>query len=249
MQFIIKGQVKIMPFYACIVDDEPWIAVDIMHSIDWAHFDFKFVKHYLSAAEALAEIPSMHYDLILVDIHMPVMNGLQLIQRLKELGVQTQFAMLTGYSDFEYARTALRLGVQDYFVKPLQPEEIHSFLNKLSNHLHSTSGKDDAIDPQFAEILAYINLHASEKIRLEDVAEQLGYSKNHICHLFQKNLSTTYVQYLTQRRVENACQLLRNTNLSLTQIAERCGFSDAAYFTKVFKRETNRTPADYRKTH
>lgn len=244
-----KNEDETMAFHVCIIDDEPWIAIDAMHSIDWAHFNFKFIKHYASSSEALKEIPSMHYDLILVDVRMPVMDGLELIRRLKAAGVQAQFAILSGYSDFEYARTALRLGVQDYFVKPLEPDELHTFLSNLTRKLHSAQPDASAMDPQFSEILGYIDLHASEKLRLEDVADTLGYSKNHICHLFQKNLSKTYVQYLTERRVENACQLLANTQLSLSEIASRCGFSDSAYFNKVFKRETNQTPADYRKNH
>lgn len=238
-----------MPFHVCIIDDEPWTAIDAAHSIDWARFGFRLTQHYASPAEALKEIPSMGYSLILVDIRMPVMDGLELISRLKEASVQARFAILSGYSDFEYARKALRLGVKDYFVKPLEPDEIHAFLSALSRELQSSAPDSPPVDPQFSEILGYIDLHAGEKLRLEEVADSLGYNRNYVCHLFQKNLGMTFVQYLTQRRIENARQLLSNTNLSLAQIASRCGFSDIAYFSRVFKRESDQTPAEYRKKH
>lgn len=240
-------QVKDMAFHVCIVDDEPWTAIDAMHSIDWARFGFKFTKHYSTPAEALAEIPQMHYSLILVDIRMPGLSGLELIQRLQEERVQSRFAILSGYSDFEYARTAMRLGVQDYFVKPLEPDEIHQFLSNLSRELKAEKSDAIPVDPQFSEILSYIDLHAAEKLRLEDVAENLGYNKNYVCHLFQKHIGQTYVHYLTQRRLENAKQLLGDTRLSLDQVAARCGFSDAAYFNRVFKKELKQTPAEYRR--
>ena len=228
-----------MAFHVCIVDDEPWAAVDAQHSVDWARFGFKFTRHYSSPAEALNEIPRMRYSLILVDIRMPGMDGLELIRRLKEKKVDSHFAILSGYSDFEYARTAIRLGVQNYFVKPLEPEEIHQYLYEQP--------QSPAIDPQFSEILEYIDLHAAEKLRLEDVADSLGYNKNYICHLFQKHIGQTYVQYLTQRRLENAQRLLTDTALPIAEIALCCGFSDNTYFNRVFKRATNRTPAEYRR--
>lgn len=161
--------------------------------------------------------------------------------------MDAHFAILSGYSDFEYARTAIRLGVQNYFVKPLEPEEIHQHLYQLSRELLTDQPQLPAIDPQFSEILEYIDLHASEKLRLEDVADSLGYNKNYICHLFQKHIGQTYVQYLTQRRLENARRLLTDTALPIAEIALRCGFSDNTYFNRVFKRATNRTPAEYRR--
>ena len=236
-----------MPFRVSIVDDEPWTAIDAQHSIDWARFGFAFCEHYSNPSDALARIPSANYSLILVDIRMPVMDGLELIRRLKEMQVQARFAILSGYSDFEYARTALRLGVEDYFVKPLEPEEIHRFLYGLARELGGARAEAPSVDPQFSGVLEYIDLHAPEKLRLEDVADSLGYSKNYLCHLFQKNLGMTYVQYLTRRRLDSARQLLARTALPLADVASRCGFSDLPYFTRVFKREQNQTPAEYRK--
>lgn len=236
-----------MPFRVSIVDDEPWTAIDAQHSIDWARFGFSFCEHYSSPSEALARIPFVDYSLILVDIRMPVMDGHELIRKLKERQVQARFAILSGYSDFEYARTAMRLGVEDYFVKPLEPDEIHRFLNGLSRELHEMQPAEPPIDPQFSGVLEYIDLHAPEKLRLEDVADSLGYSKNYLCHLFQKNIGMTYVQYLTRKRIDNAKQLLSRTTLPLADVASRCGFSDLPYFTRVFKREQNLTPAEYRK--
>lgn len=237
-----------MAYQVCIVDDEPWAAIDAMNSIDWHRFGFEFTKHYSTTTEALSEIPLKNYALILVDIRMPVMDGLELIRRLKEANVQAQFAILSGYSDFEYARTAMRLGVKDYFVKPLEPDEIHHYLNSFS-HAEPESFKSAlSVTPQFHKILEYIDAHISDKLALEDVAASLGYNKNYICNLFQKNIGQTFVQYLTQRRIETAKHLLAHTTLSLYDIAIQCGFSDYAYFTRVFKRELKQTPTEYRKS-
>lgn len=235
-----------MSHLVCMIDDEPWAAIDAEHSIDWAYFGFKFSKHYSNPIEALSDIPHMNYSLILVDIRMPEIDGLELIRRLKEQEVQAQFAILSGYSDFEYARTAIRLGVQDYFVKPLDPAELNQYLSTLSKKLHGDLAETSELDPQFSEILEYIDLHASEKLKLDDIARALNYNKNYICQLFQKNIQKTYVQYLTERRVENARQLITGSTLSFNEISSRCGFSDYSYFNRVFKHVTGHTPAEYR---
>ncbi|MDO4355144.1 MAG: helix-turn-helix domain-containing protein [Clostridia bacterium] len=238
-----------MAYRVCIVDDEPWAAIDAMNSIDWQRFGFEFTKHYSSAMEALNEIPLKNYTLILVDISMPAMDGLELIRRLQEARVQAQFAILSGYSDFEYARAAIRLGVRDYFVKPLEPDEIHHYLSTFSPAEPESSEPTLTVTPQFSEILEYIDAHLSGKLTLDTVANSLGYNKNYICHLFQKNIGQTYVQYLTHRRIEHAKHLLAHTTASLYDVATQCGFSDYAYFTRVFKRELKQTPTEYRKTH
>lgn len=230
-----------------IADDERIIRETISTIINWKEYDIEVVGLCKNGMETYDMIMDETPDIVLTDIRMPGMDGLELIRRLKEKKVDSHFAILSGYSDFEYARTAIRLGVQNYFVKPLEPEEIHQYLYELSRELSADQPQSPAIDPQFSEILEYIDLHASEKLRLEDVADSLGYNKNYICHLFQKHIGQTYVKYLTQRRLENAQRLLTDTALPIAEIALRCGFSDNTYFNRVFKRATNRTPAEYRR--
>ena len=111
-----------MPFRVSIVDDEPWTAIDAQHSIDGRD----------SVSPSASTIPTRptRSPASLGELQPDsrghpnaVMDGLELIRRLKEMQVQARFAILSGYSDFEYARTALRLGVEDYFVKPLEPKK------------------------------------------------------------------------------------------------------------------------------
>ena len=231
-------------FHILIAEDDSELNQLFQHVLRRSGYEATGVEN---GGQALEALDNAYYDMIISDVMMPGMDGLELIRRLKEKQVDAHFAILSGYSDFEYARTAIRLGVQNYFVKPLEPEEIHQHLYQLSRELLTDQPQLPAIDPQFSEILEYIDLHASEKLRLEDVADSLGYNRNYICHLFQKHIGQTYVQYLTQRRLENARRLLTDTALPIAEIALRCGFSDNTYFNRVFKRATNRTPAEYRR--
>ena len=234
-----------MAHLAALVDDEPWTMIDAERSVDWERFGFKLVRHYTSPVEALQEIPLVNYSLIMVDIRMPGMDGLELISRLRKKHVPAHFAILSGYSDFEYARSALRLGAEEYFSKPLDPEEIHSYLAKLAPAYDT-----EALSMQevlFRQILDYIRLNLYSRIRLEDIADRFGYNKNYISQLFTKKLGVCFSTYVTQARIESAKRLLGGSPLSIAEIAERCGFTDEMYFHRIFKRETGMTPTEYRK--
>ena len=233
-----------MSFLAAIVDDEPWTMIDAGSSVDWERFGFRLVKHYATPAEALREIPSMGYTLVLVDIRMPGMDGLELIRRLKEEYSGAHYAILSGYSDFEYARAALRLGAEEYFSKPLEPDEIHAYLAKIA----ASGGAAEAApqDAQFSQIVDYINLNLSSRLRLDDIADRFGYNRNYLSQLIAKKLGISFGRYVTRRRVESAKRLLAHTPLPASAVASRCGFSDELYFYKVFKREAGMTPAEYR---
>lgn len=230
----------------CIIDDEPWTSVEAEHTIDFSRFGFRYDAHYEDPLEALRRIPSQDYSLILVDIRMPQMDGLTLIERLKAAGVKARFAILSGYSDFDYARSAIRLGVEDYFVKPIDPEEIHRFLQRLSKDMDRSAPPENG---NFDEVLDYVRLHLNEKLRLEDLSEALNYSRNYLCALFQKHLNTTFLQYLTGERLHLAMRLLSETTMSLNEIALRCGFGDQAYLSRVFRHSLNTTPNEYRRAH
>ena len=234
-----------MAHLAAIVDDEPWTMIDAEHSIDWERFGFRLVKHYQSPADALKEIPSVNYALVLIDIRMPVMDGLELMRRLREKHWTAHCAILSGYADFEYARSALRLGAEEYFSKPLDPEEIHAYLAKIA-----PSCGTEVLPMQevhFQQILDYIKMNLYTRLRLEEISERFGYNRNYISQMFTKKLGISFSRYVTQARIESAKRLLNGSPLSVAEIAQRCGFSDEMYFHRVFKNETGMTPTEYRR--
>lgn len=95
-------------------------------------------------------------------------------------------------------------------------------------------------------IIEYTQKNYSTITSLNDVADALYISKYHICHLFSKHLDLPFNEYLTKERLKNAEEKLINTNQSVTEIAESCGFHTATYFCSVFKKQFGISPLKYR---
>lgn len=235
-----------MAYGVIIVDDEPWVAVDAMHSINWGGFGFTILGSYTNARTAAEEIVRLRPALVLTDICMPGLDGFQLIELCRARGADCRFAMLTGHGDIGYAQRAIRADVDDYFMKALNPDEVHRYLARLARELVARDASPEVGSLAFRNALTYIKLHSAEKLQLEDVAEAVGFGKTYLCALFQKNMATTFTQYLLGIRLERAKELLKNTDLKLEEVARRCGIGEPSHFFRLFKKATGLTPAAYR---
>lgn len=120
-----------------VVDDENLIARGIAHVIEQFRGPFKQVDIAYSGEDALEQMKEVHYDLLITDISMPGMSGLELIKEALASGLCENFCILSGYSEFEYARTAIRLGVEDYLLKPVDKEKLREMLEAVSRKSHS----------------------------------------------------------------------------------------------------------------
>jgi YesN/AraC family two-component response regulator len=117
------------------VDDEPWVIIDILHSIPWARLGFEVIGHYENPREAKAVILETKPQLAFVDINMPVMNGFELIRQCREEGSESAFVILSAYSDFEFAKQAIKAAVLDYCLKPVNPVALIKTLEEIRKQL------------------------------------------------------------------------------------------------------------------
>lgn len=124
-----------------LVEDEDWILMGLKNILDWEELGFLIVHTAHNGQEALdmwAEVP---VDIVVTDVNMPLMDGLTLLKRLREMDGRVQFIILTGYDEFEYARTALRLGVEEYILKPINEEDLQEALVKAGEKLDAMDGE------------------------------------------------------------------------------------------------------------
>lgn len=194
---------------------------------------------------------------------MPVMNGFELIRRCREEGCGASFVILSGYSDFEFAKQAIREEVLDYCLKPVDPAAMIKTLNYIRLRLDkqesgetaaaekSGNSPEDTVyvpenEERFNRILLYIKSHYNTKLSLRELSEQFFLNKNYICSLFKKFTGNTFSNYLVNLRIEKSKELLRTTNIPLQLIAEKTGFMDIYYFSKVFKSMSGIPPHKYR---
>ena len=147
-----------MAFGVIIVDDEPWVAIDAAHSIDWGRFGFTILKSFTSARAAIGEIARLRPALVLTDICMPGIDGFELIDRCRAAGADCRFAVLTGHEDISYAQRAIRADVDDYFMKALNPDEMHRYLSRLASELAPKVEAPEVSSKAFQNALTYIRL-------------------------------------------------------------------------------------------
>ena len=116
------------------VDDEPYIVEGLKVLIDWESENFEIVKVAENGLEALEYLRENEVNLVIADIKMPVMTGIELLEKVKKEGISdAYFIILSGYNDFQYARDALRLGCMDYLLKPIKKDELVELLRKISD--------------------------------------------------------------------------------------------------------------------
>ncbi len=122
-----------------IADDEEKVCQLIYNLIDWPAKDMEVTGFAHNGVEALALIEQSRPDIIITDIRMPGYDGLELIQRAKALKRDLQFIIISGYRHFEYARSAIKFGVEDYLLKPVNENELNETLDKLRHRKQSES--------------------------------------------------------------------------------------------------------------
>ncbi len=113
----------------------------------------------------------------------------------------------------------------------------------------SSITSDSFYEDRTSAIIKYINQNFAEIHSLEQIANHMYISKQHLCRLFKNSMGITLIDYLNKIKVKNACAFLENTSKSLTEICHLCGFKSSAYFSTVFKDNTGLSPLKYRKLH
>lgn len=120
-----------------VVDDEKLIAQGVAYIIRQFESDYESVDMAFSGQEALDKMTAARYDLLITDVSMPGLSGLDLVEEARKRGLCEDFCILSGYSEFEYARTALRLGVEDYLLKPVDKAKLKKMLEAFSEKQQS----------------------------------------------------------------------------------------------------------------
>ncbi|MCJ8014112.1 response regulator [Paenibacillus sp. KQZ6P-2] len=241
-------------FSVVLVDDNPLTVEALEHGIDWGKHGFKVEGSFGDGQKALDYLLNHGADIVLTDIRMPQMDGIQMIQQMKESGLLTKVVVLSAYPDFTYAQQVIRYGGYGYLLKPLDEVLLEEMLDDLAailkreEHgrkqdlcLESTRAEKSIVEK--AKLFAKQNMHKA--ISLEEVADYVNISKNYFCNMFKNETGLTFWDFLTILRVEKAKELLR-TEMKNYEIALMVGYEDAGYLSKVFRKIIGMTPSEYR---
>lgn len=236
-------------YTAYLVDDEPMVLNYMRLSVEWAENNFLVAGQSSDPLTALDEILLLKPNVVFTDIQMPRMDGLELIQSLKEKGCQAEFVVVSAYDKYTYVRQLILLEGFDYLIKPVEKEQMAELFTRLCGKLMKTQDspkKPVTASPELNRILEYLSLHFMDKQSLNQIAERFAINPNYICRLFAKYVETTFSTYLQKLRMTHASFLLRTTDHSIKEISAQSGYDDYFYFCRVFKETYGVTPTQFR---
>ena len=240
-----------------IVEDEEMIRKGIVLTVDWAALDCVVVGEASNGLEGLEAAKRLEPSLIITDLKMPQMDGIEMLQSLREQGCKAYVIILTAYDNFTYAQSALRLGAVDYLLKPFHDGDLENAILRLQNRRESGSDTPEIIDTPrkgdkskyVLEAMAYISKHYNEPdISVDTVAQSLNISEGYLSHTFKKETDYTLLNYLTRYRIHKAMELLKDCRVKVYEVAEQVGYRDIAYFSATFKKYTGMSPSEYQIT-
>ena len=239
-----------------VVDDEPLVRRGIVMGVDWTALSCEVVGEAANGEEGLALARKLAPDLIITDIRMPKMDGIEMMNALRGEDCRAHCIVLTAHSDFEYARSALLFGADDYLLKPFHDQELTHAVLRVCRRMREQGAQAPAPQPASPaeqrvvsgyarEAMAYIAAHyADEDISIALIAAHLNVSEGHLSHVFKKQTGTTVTGYLTQYRIRMAMKLLSTGRVKVYEAAAAVGYKDVAYFSSTFKKLTGLSPSE-----
>ena len=233
-----------------LVDDEIMIREGFKKLFDWETHGCTVAGEAADGMEALAKIDTLNPDIVIMDINIPIMNGLKVIKMSRIKHPDTAFIIVSGYDDFSYCREALRLKITDYILKPVNYEEFGTCIDnlKISMYMDNVSQEPEEQEERVINgITRFMQEHLAEEISLSVLSEEFHMNPQYISQLFKNEIGVGFLAYLTSIRMEKAKKLLLSTSLSIGEIAEQSGYGDYRVFTKVFKKSEGITPSQYRR--
>ena len=213
-------------------------------------------------------------DLILMDIEMPGMSGLDAARAVLAQRPSCRVIFVTAYSLFQYAHEAVHLGACDYLLKPVDPDELEASVRRAMRQIETerkleelaaarpqpeqTETEEEAEDApeegensQTALVMAHVRRYLEDNymfdLSLDSVGEILHISPAYLSAQFKKYQKMNFLDCLTELRINAAKELLADPFRSSAEVASMVGYEDASYFAGAFKKRTGMTPTQYRR--
>lgn len=238
-----------------IADDEANQREGMCSYIDWEALGFTVTASFSDGAELIGHISGHPTDVILTDIRMLHVSGLEVAEYVRAHCPDTVVVLVSGYKEFAYAQKAVELGVRRYVVKPVSLDEIRGIFAALcleldekkaqaggeSNHKVSAEQEDVIIN----KALKYIQTNYMSDISLNEVADHVYLSPVYFSRFFKQKTNENYIDYLIAFRMRQAIELLRTGKWKIYEIGIKVGYPNTKYFTRVFKGFTGYSPKDY----
>ena len=228
-----------------IADDEQYVRLELKALLDEL-IPRAEIDEVENGSRLRDSLNRHEYHMAFIDIKMPGPSGLDVLQQFTEKKTQTVFIILSGYSDFEYARKALSLGISEYMLKPVSKEELAPILKKIIPSLQVYEEDSNNVNNkliQDAEKLIFKRY--KEQIGVAQIAEELNVSPNYLSSQFKKYKNQTLTSYITDLRLKTAREMLLLPGANVKSISESLGYQSSRHFAHLFRDKYNCSPSDF----
>lgn len=236
-----------------IADDEPLIRNNIKTLLQPFGHIFNGIYAAEDGVEALMKIKEHKPQIVIFDINMPFLNGLDAIRKIRQKDKEIIIIIVTGYGRFEYAKEAIANQVFAYILKPIKETEFHSAIQSALDSLNGRgSEKTEPEQDRRSEnqIINYIADHLSDSdLDVNSVCDNFHISCSSLARLIRKQTGSTFTDYVKKLRMKTAIDLLENhKELSIKEISSRSGYKNQHYFSRAFKNYTGMPPKKYKES-
>lgn len=240
-----------------LVEDDPTIRFIYKKMKEWNMLGFEIEKEAEHGKGALEALDEKKYDLVFTDVRMPVMNGIELVEKMNEKNYDNYVVIASYYDEFEYVRQGLRLGVTDYLIKPIPNAELVRCLTNIREKLDEGNERSRVynmfkacgldVSQQFVRNLAECyEKKMNKEYSLNELAKQFELSRDYFSKIFKSKTGLNYHQFATQYKMEQAKYMLKKENYKIYEISELLGYKTVDYFGKKFKEYTKMTPMQFK---
>ncbi|KKX99908.1 response regulator [Paraclostridium benzoelyticum] len=244
-----------------VVEDEAPIRDWIAYTISNISNEFNVLASASNGKEAYELALNLNPKVIISDIKMPIMGGIELTKKIKEVFPDIYVILLTNYAEFSYAKEAISCGVYEYLVKSdIRPKELKEILDKVNESEkeleknkasrlqkeNTLSESKDGYSKTIKKSIDYIHKNYKQHISLQDISNYVFLSHEYFSRLFKEEVGENFSSYLTNYRMKKAESLIKNTDMKISQIAIEVGYTNASYFSRSYKKFKGISPEDDR---
>ena len=235
-----------------IVEDEIKLLNGLCKLYPWNSLGFEIKAKATNGQEMLDYLNNNHLDVILSDISMPVLNGIDLAREIQQKDLDTIVIFLSGYADFQYARQAIRYNVYEYILKPVKFQELINVFTQVHNKL-DIYYKDCPVEKKnyYTTLIEKINHYTQNNLanaNLKNAAAYIGISAGYLSSIYKQYTEKNYSEFILEEKMKRACRLLNDGILKTYQIADQLGYDDPKNLTRAFKNYYGFSPREYRKS-
>lgn len=234
-----------------IAEDEVFIRYMLRSIVDWAELGFDEILEADNGGTALEILRCKKPELTLIDIRMPIMDGLQVAKLAEDEGLTGSFIIITGFAEFSYACEAVRNPrIVDYLLKPVDEKVLREIAERFVAKTESGPEAEENNDQNWMGcVTQYIESNICTNNSLVDIAKRFNVNASYLSSCLKRKYGVPYTEYIIRQRMEIVQHLLLETNMPVGECAKEVGYSDVIYFHKIFKRQFGMPPGEYRKKH